>query len=73
MNVVPEPSERCTTTIALDGKLGIRVEFLDRWIVPLGDLAEENIGKRRTVENEIARADPSRLTTGTSRPITVGN
>jgi hypothetical protein len=54
------------------GKLGVRVEFLDRRIIPLGDLAKENIGQRRTVEDEIVRADAV-LTTGTSPPTTVGN
>lgn len=41
----------------LCGKLGRWVERLDRRVVPFADLAEENLFKRRSVENEFAALD----------------
>ena len=44
MLVVPLPSERWTTMIGLVGELDARVVVGDPRIVPLGDLAEEDVG-----------------------------
>ena len=57
MNVVPEPSERCTTAIAWVGSLALGIELLDRRIIPGLDFAEVNLGERRAVEHELARLD----------------
>ena len=38
-------------------QLDVRVELRDRRIVPLGDLAEEDVRQRRPVEDELVRAD----------------
>jgi hypothetical protein len=35
------------------GKIDLRVELLDRRIVPLGDRAEIDLGQRRAVDDEI--------------------
>ncbi len=42
-------------------KLDIRVQLLDRRIVPLGDLAKENIGERRSIEDQIVRLDAIKI------------
>src|SRR5215831_18974908 len=49
------------------------VEFLDGRVVPGLDLAEINPGESRAIESEFSGLTPSRLTTGTTPPITVGN
>jgi len=43
---VPDPSERWTSAIACDGR-----------IVPLLDVAQEDLGERRPVDHEVARLD----------------
>ena len=57
LKVVPEPSERWTTAIACVGSLTLGIELLDRRVVPVLDLAEEDLGERRAVEHELARLD----------------
>jgi len=39
------------------GKRDLLVQRLDRGVVPLSDLAKEDLGKRRPVENDVARLD----------------
>ncbi len=55
LKVVPEPSARWMTAIGQVGQLHVRVELLDRRIVPVGDLAEVDLGERRAVEHDVAR------------------
>ena len=38
-------------------QIRLRVQFLDRGIVPAGNFAKENLGKRRAVEHELTRLD----------------
>src|SRR5215469_2328321 len=38
-------------------QLGVRVEILERWIIPLGDLAQEDFSERRTVNNKFTGFD----------------
>ena len=57
MKVVPEPSERCTTAIACFGSLAFGIELGDRRIVPVLDLAQEDLGERRAVERDVAALD----------------
>ena len=58
--IVGEVEGRARTVGAVNDRdrlrrqLRIRIELLDRRIVPLGDLAEEDVGERRTVEDEVA-------------------
>ena len=54
---MPDPSERWTTAIALLGQIDARVERLDLGIVPARDVALEDVGERRPVEDELARLD----------------
>ena len=48
--VVPDSSERWQTVIVVPGRLDAAVELRDRRVVPLLDLAEEDVGDRRAVE-----------------------
>ena len=41
----------------LGRKLRLRIELLDRLIIPFGDLAEEDLGERRPVEHDLAGLD----------------
>ena len=55
--VVPDSSERWQTVMSLSGRLVLRADLGDRGVVPLLDLAEEDVGDRRAVELE-ALVDP---------------
>ena len=54
MNVVPEPSERCTTVMSRGRQLDAGVQLGDRRVVPLLDLAEEDVGEQRAGELQLA-------------------
>ena len=73
MKVVPEPSERCTTTIACDGSLTLGLSFLIAGSFQFLISPRKILASVGAVEHEIAGLMPSRLTTGTTPPITVGN
>ena len=73
MKVVPEPSERWTTAIACDGSLAFGLSLAIAGsshlvISPSKILASVSPSSVRSPD-----LTPSRLTTGTSPPITVGN
>ncbi len=55
------------------GQLGIRIELLQLGRVPALDLSKKDPGERRAVEGERIRGNPSRFTTGTMPPITIGH
>ena len=57
LKVVPEPSERWTTAMASHGSLRLAFSLAIAGIVPLGDLAEEDVGERLAVENQVAGLD----------------
>ena len=57
MKDVPEPSERWTTAMAVDGSLASGLSFVIAAIVPLGDLAMEDVGEGLPVEDDFARLD----------------
>jgi len=46
------------------GKRDVSVQRLDRGIVPLGDLAHEDPGKRRPVEHELAGLEALKIEDG---------
>ena len=74
LKVVPEPSERCTTTIAVDGRVSVGVERLDRRVVPGGDRAEDRCAASVLPSSTSSPGlTPSRLMIGTMPPITIGN
>src|SRR5260370_221742 len=65
MNVVPDPSERCTTTIAFEGSLAFGLSFLiagSSHLVILPRKISANVGPSRM---RSPAPTPSRLTTGT--------
>src|SRR5262249_53374748 len=54
-------------------QLRLRIELFDRRIVPGLAFAEEDLGERRPVENELTGRNSLEIDTGTTPPITVGN
>ena len=56
LSVVPESSERCTAWIAVDGSLAPGLSALIAGVVPLGDLAGEDLGQGGRLELEVVHA-----------------
>ena len=60
MYVVPDPSDRWTTTMSVFGSVTPAFGFRDRRVVPLRDLAEEDVGQDRARELQL-RQSPGML------------
>ena len=69
--VVPEPSERWTTAMAVSGQRHARVVGGDRRVVPLGDRAEEDVRRRWRCRAGACRR-PATLKITTTAPRAVG-
>ena len=77
--VVREVERRARSIRAMDDRdarirqLDGRVERFDRGIRPLRDLAEKDVCEQRPRKLDLTGSTPSRLTTTTTPPITIGN
>ena len=73
MKVVPEPSERCTTAIACFGSLTLGLSFAIAGSFQLLILPRKILASVGPSSMSSPGLMPSRLTTGTTPPMTVGN